>query len=453
MSLLSVKQNAEFWGFSETWIYRHRLELHGFKIGSRIRFDTEKQKELLSRHRDRTQAHFSFKFHLTKRILTNNLISEVKELASDKKSKTRSYGYGSVYKRKKGKSWTIGFYDENGKRIQKTMSHAECREEAVLALQKEIVKTFDRTHGIENKKENIGFKTFAKIYLEDYMKINRRNFRPDTYRLQTLCDYFKNVDLRIITPLDIERFRASRLKRGNSKSTVNRYLQLLKRMFNLAIEEGYLEENVIRKVKLFSEKDNLKERILTEDEERKLMDNCTETLKPIIAIALNTGMRRAEILNLTWSQIDFEARKIKVEKTKSGKVRYIPINEIINISLRRLKTENGQSPFVFFNPETKLPYQDMKTTFKRACRISGIKGLRFHDLRHTFASRLIERGVDIETARDLLGHHSILITQRYIHSSDDRKMAAVEILLKKTQKIEQDSDNLVTIENQSRLIS
>ena len=283
------------------------------------------------------------------------------------------------------------------------------------------------------------------------MKVTRRNFKPDVYRLQILCGYFKNVDLRTITPLEIERFRASRLRRGNTRSTVNRYLQLMGKMFNLAIEEGYLEENPARKVKSFSEKNNLKERILTEEEEEKLMENCSDYLKSIITVALNTGMRKAEILNLQWKQIDFKARRIKVEKTKSGKVRFIPINDVLFYELNRLKGENSQSPFVFINPRTERPYLDMKTGFKGALRRAGIEGLRFHDLRHTFASRLVEKGIDIETVRDLLGHHSILITQRYIHSNDERKRAAVELL---NGKIEDKScDKMVAIENQSKLIN
>jgi len=81
----------------------------------------------------------------------------------------------------------------------------------------------------------------------------------------------------------------------------------------------------------------------------------------------------------------------------------------------------------FCNPETGKPYLDMKTGFKGACRRAGITDLRFHDLRHTFASRLVEKGVDIETLKELLGHHSITITQRYIHSNDERKRAAVDL--------------------------
>lgn len=278
----------------------------------------------------------------------------------------------------------------------------------------------------------------------------RRNFKPDVYRLHKLCDYFKDVDLRIVSPLMIERFRKSKLKDGRTKSTCNRYLQLLKRMFNVAIEEGYAEENPVRKVKLYSEKDNLKERTLKPNEEIRLMETCSETLRPIITVALNTGMRRAEILNLKWSQIDFKARRIRVEKTKSGKVRFVPVNNTLFYELNRLRDENGQSPYIFFNPETGKPYLDMKTGFKGACRRAGIHSLRFHDLRHTFASRLVEKGIDIETVRDLLGHHSIMVTQRYTHSSDERKRAAVELLNGKIEGKICYTD--VTQENQSKLI-
>ena len=370
---------------------------------------------------------------------------------ASKSTKTRHYGYGSVYQRKK--TWIIDFY-VNGKRIQKAVPEAQNEQQAKLALVQEKNRYLDtELFEKEHREEKIGFRDFAQIYHEVHMKTNRRNFKPDTYRLQTLCSYFKNVDLRNLTPLDIERFRAFRLKKGNSKSTVNRYLQLMGKMFNLAMEEGYLEENPARKVKPFSEKDTQKERILTEAEEEKLMQNCSSNLKPIITVALNTGMRRAEILGLTWNQVDLEARMIKVERTKSGRVRYMPINDDLFKQILKLKSDNGQSPFVFLNPETKRPFLDMKTPFKRACRISGIEGMRFHDLRHTFASRLVANGIDVETVRDLLGHHSILVTQRYVHSTDERKRKAVEILNKKNEKKAKMVTKMVTSENQSRSIS
>ncbi|MBA7483465.1 Tyrosine recombinase XerC [subsurface metagenome] len=346
------------------------------------------------------------------------------------KKKPTCLNYGRIYMRtyKSGRSsWTLDYHNENGKRVQKALPYVRSRKEALFALSKKIVEVFDRRYGKEQKREEIGFKTFAQIYLQDYAMIAKRSWRTDAGRLRIMGQFFKDIELREITPLIIQKFRAWRLKEGNTKSTANRYLALLKKMFSIAIGENYAEENPVKKVKFFSEKDNLKERILTEEEEVKLMETCSDALYPILIAALNTGMRKGEILNLRWTQIDLKGRRIRVEKTKSGKVRHIPINDILLYELRGLKDKNS---YVFFNPKTGKPYVDMKTGFKAACRRAGIKGMRFHDLRHTFASRLIEKGADIETVRDLLGHSAITVTQRYTHSTDDRKKIAVELLSK-----------------------
>ncbi len=131
-------------------------------------------------------------------------------------------------------------------------------------------------------------------------------------------------------------------------------------------------------------------------------------------------------------------------------MRFIPLNDVLFNELYRLKSGRGQSPFVFFNPETGKPYLDMKTGFNGACRRAGINNLRFHDLRHTFASRLVERSIDIETVKELLGHHSIMVTQRYTHSSDERKRAAVDLL--SSREAGKVCDVSVTQGNQSKLI-
>ena len=446
---LNTKEAARFLKVSVRSLFRFVSEgtIPFYKPKGRLKFEKSELVDWMKRS--------GRKGVLARMTLTNQVLMSIDKMGGQNKVATSKkachYGYGSVYQRKK--TWTYDFY-VNGKRIQKAVPEAESREEALHILLEERIKSFDKPHEIEERREEkIGFRDFASIYHEVHMKTNRRNFKPDTYRLQTLCSYFKDRDLRTLTPLDIERFRASRLKKGNSKSTVNRYIQLMGKMLNLAVEEGYLEKNPARKVKPFSEKDTQKERILTEAEEEKLKENSSPNLKPIITHALNTGMRRAEILGLTWNQVDLEARMIKVERTKSGRVRYIPINDDLFKQFLKLKSDNGESPFVFLNPETKQPFLDMKTPFKRACRISGIEGMRFHDLRHTFASRLVANGIDIETVRDLLGHHSIVVTQRYVHSSDEQKRKAVEILNKKTEKKAKMVTKMVTIENQSELIS
>ena len=455
--LLTVQETANYLHVSKSTIYRlaESKELSHIKKRFGLRF----RKEDLDNWLEKDKKKASFLPDINQNLLTNfsPLVIDKEKGGNSRLAKKKptcfNYGFGNVrlrtYKSRRT-CWTIDYRDENGKRVQKVLPHVQSKEEAAFTLQKEVAEVFDREHGIERRRRKIGFRDFAKIYLEDYMMTVRRNFRPDIYRLHKLCDYFQNVDLRGISPLMVERFRKSKLKDGRTKSTCNRYLQLLKRMFNIAIEEGYVEENPVRKVKLFSEKDNLKERILTEAEEGKLMEICSDTLNPILVVALNTGMRRAEILNLNWSQVDFKARRIKVEKTKSGKVRFIPLNDVLYNELCRLKSGRGQSPFVFFNPETGKPYLDMKTGFKGACRRAGVENLRFHDLRHTFASRLIERGVDVVTVKELLGHHSITITQRYTHSRDERKVAAVGLLSRRIE--DKICDVSVTQENQSELI-
>ena len=145
-------------------------------------------------------------------------------------------------------------------------------------------------------------------------------------------------------------------------------------------------------------------------------------------------MRKSEILNLRWKQVDLKKNLIKVEDTKSGKSRYININSELSCLLPGLKTKNKESEFVFSNPETAKPYVDLKRAFKTACERAGIRELRFHDLRHTFASRLVEGGVDLITVRDLLGHSTVKVTERYTHSNQKLRKEAVEVLVEKTNK-------------------
>ena len=118
-------------------------------------------------------------------------------------------------------------------------------------------------------------------------------------------------------------------------------------------------------------------------------------------------------------------------KTKSGKPRFININGPLLEELTKLRTGAKGSPYVLPNRGTGKPYACLYRSFTKSCRETEITGLRFHDLRHTFATRLVQAGVDIETVRSLLGHHSIVMTQRYTHSSHEMKQRAVDLLAKK----------------------
>lgn len=139
-------------------------------------------------------------------------------------------------------------------------------------------------------------------------------------------------------------------------------------------------------------------------------------------------MRFSEIMNLGWKQVDFNAKRLRVENTKSSKIRFININGPLLEELTRLRGRASGSPCVFPNQGTGKPYVCLHRSFVTACKKAGVQGLRFHDLRHTFASRLDAKGVGIETIRDLLGHSSVVLTQRYTHSNNQLKQQAVDLL-------------------------
>lgn len=181
-----------------------------------------------------------------------------------------------------------------------------------------------------------------------------------------------------------------------------------------------------------------KDRILAEEEIVRLLRACAAHLRPIILAALCTAMRRGEILSLKWDQVDLGKRMIYVEKTKSGKPRIIPINSILLNELSRLRQANGKSEYVFLDPASERPMKDIKTAFRSACarakknpddeKDPGIVGLRFHDLRHNAASKMVEAGIDLVTVSKILGHASIQTTMRYAHPTPENMRRAVETL-------------------------
>lgn len=345
------------------------------------------------------------------------------EMAKAKYKSRYNYGFGAIYQRKTkdGNSrWYLDYRNGSGKRVQKVAGHAVSKEDAALALREELARVLRQDYGIASEPEPVSFRQMAQLYMDNYAKANKKSWLTDEFRLRNLLDFFGEYQLKAITPLLIEKFKASRLDAGNSKSTVNRYLALLKIVFRLAADWGYSDSSPLKNVRLFSEKDTQKERYLTDAEERALLEHSTPRLRPIVLFALHTGMRRGEILSLKWADVDLSRKVIRVETAKNGRTRFIPINSTLSEELDKLRSARGKSTLVF-------PYKSVRTAFENACKKAKL-ALRFHDLRHTFATRLVEKGVDLITVQHLLGHHSVTMTQRYTHSSDDRKMSAVQLL-------------------------
>jgi integrase len=181
------------------------------------------------------------------------------------------------------------------------------------------------------------FSEFAKEYLE-FARGNKKSWERDMYALRSLMPFLGSYKLTEISPILIEKYKLER-KQAVSTRTVNIELALLRRMFNLATSWDKCKSNPLNKVKSFQGLPP-KERVLTEEEEKRLIDESPKHLRPILITALNTGMRRGEILLLKWSEIDLSTGYIHVRKSKSGKSRKIPINETLRETLLELQSQN-----------------------------------------------------------------------------------------------------------------
>ncbi len=325
----------------------------------------------------------------------------------------------------RGKSYYIDFYYE-GKRYTEKVGKVS----KGVAEEKLDIKRSEAIRGEWKPKViRVPFEKFKEQYLE-YSGANKRpgSFRRDQVSIKALSVFLGSKALSEINPLLIERYKQDR-KEKVKPGTINRELSCLRHMFTMAIKWGRAQKNPVKEVKMFKEPKG-RERILSEEEEGRLLEAVRSTtksrhLEPIIITALNTGMRRGEILNLKWGNVDFKAGVIIVEGTKNGEIRRIPMNKKLTDILGNAK-KLSNSEYVF--SENGKPYGDVKTGWWNALKRAKIEGLTFHSLRHTFGTRLGMAGVDIRTIQELMGHKEIKMTMRYSHPTPEHKRRAVEVL-------------------------
>lgn len=199
----------------------------------------------------------------------------------------------------------------------------------------------------------------------------------------------------------------------------------MKHMYTKAIEWGYVRANPSKGVKLLKEPPG-RLRYLRPEEVNTLLISCPRHIRPVVITALNSGMRKSEILNLMWSEVDLKNRKITVTNAKNNESRVIPINQTLYLELSAL-SEKSRSEFVFADDDGN-PYRDIKKRFSSALKKAGIDDFRFHDLRHTFGSHLVMQGVDLRTVQQVMGHREIRTTMRYSHLSPEYVQEAMERL-------------------------
>ena len=169
-------------------------------------------------------------------------------------------------------------------------------------------------------------------------------------------------------------------------------------------------------------------RFLDTNEIQLLLQASSEDFRPVLITALHTGMRRGEILNLKWDDVNLKNRIITVQESKSGKKRMIPVDDTLYQTLRPLRSRFHKG-YVFPLPgKPEKQWIDFRRRFRSAIRKAGIKDFRFHDIRHTFASHLVMNGVDIKSVQELLGHASLTMTMKYAHLAPDHRLRAIKTL-------------------------
>jgi integrase len=335
--------------------------------------------------------------------------------------------------RKRGKRWMLDVYID-GNRRREMIPHARREKQAKKAEIKLQQELFDNR--FNTQKDVPLLSDFIDEHFLPWSRTNKRSWRSDRWRATSLKTFFAGKRLNEITPILIEKFKSREretiTQRGakQSPASVNRKIELLSRILSMAVDYEMIPSNPCRRVRKF-QLNNRRERYLSVEEENRLLSvliGRKAYLRPIIILALNTGMRRGEILNLEWWQVDFSSNRLIVTKTKSGKPRHIPMNEIVRETLVELK-EGSKGNYVFESrKKAGQPILDPKKAFNSALKDAGIENFRFHDLRHTAGTRLAEAGADAFTIKDILGHASIQTSAIYVHATDEGKRRALTAL-------------------------
>jgi integrase len=253
-----------------------------------------------------------------------------------------------------------------------------------------------------------------------------------------------NTPIHTLTVEVLDHYRAQRLGEKVGPATINREMATLKHALSKAVEWKLLRKSAreeLTAIRKYQEPDGRLRYLSGEAEAERLLQACEDWLRPIVLTAIHTGMRKGELLGLTWDCVDMTRGFIRLKQTKNGKARALPLNETLWGLFSQLRTR-PDVPWVFHDAHGRR-YNDVRHAFERACVGVGLVDFHFHDLRHTFASWLIMRGVPLATVSTLLGHTSPTMTLRYAHLSPKHLTSAVRVL---DPNSDRSLDNYLTIQ-------
>ncbi len=330
-------------------------------------------------------------------------------------------------------------------------------------------KALGQDDPVEARRRKAAVPTFEAFVTDRYTPwatVQRKTGAEQATRLTAVFGpTLRAVRLDAITAFHIERWRSARLKEGITASTINRDLNTLRGALSRAVEWGMLSTHPLAKVKASKVDTRAVVRFLAADEDKRLraalvarddvrraerrsanrwrlergydpwpdLGVYTDHLTPLVLLALNTGLRRGELFHLRWRDVDLAANVLTVrgDGAKSGQTRHVPLNvEAVTVLTTWRGDPRPALGFVFPSPfAADEPLEDIKKAWLPLMRAAKIVAFRFHDTRHTFASRLVQAGVDLNTVRELLGHADLKMTLRYAHLAPEHKAAAVAKLV------------------------
>lgn len=355
---------------------------------------------------------------------------------------------------RRGQVWWINL-KYNGKRVRQStdVKDRKLAEKIHAKVLTQLVegKWFDKQLGED--------KTLSELldkYIAEHSTPNKsdRSIRQDKGFKKDMIEFFGDVPLTQITPGRISAYKAHLRAKGLAPASINSQRGVLCHAFKKAIREWeWVKENPVEKVSREKVR-NERDRWLTLEEEKRLLDCCViyatgkenvqiphYWLQEIVIFDLNTGMRMDELLSLEWPHVDLFRRTATVVRSKNGEKRTIPLNRnAFELLKEKAKVRHIKSNYVFASEVgTKIIGRNLRRGFYDALDRAKIEDFRFHDLRHTFATRLAQAGIDLYKIAKLLGHKTITMTQRYSHHYPESLRDGVEVL-----------DRAVTIWSQSK---
>ncbi len=341
-----------------------------------------------------------------------------------------------IYKR--GRFWWIAYGDGSGRQNRESTGSIK-KSDAIAILEKKRTEVREGKNPILKKGKKIRFEIFSEDYLKE--REGKKSYTFARQMTSQLNKFFGKYHLDQITLPLVKQYKQKRrndeaVNRGRkiSPATINREISVLRNALNVAVENELLRFNpLVKQGKALFTKENEKQRIFTNAEIAALLAEAPLPLKWFVILGANTGMREGEIMGLRWNEIDLGAKVITLEasRTKGNRTHPVFMNEPVAALLGERQLHKGEqgSEYVFPNPSTGKPFRWISHAWAKLldkCKINPPG--RFHDLRHTWATRQAESGTPQADIRDMLGHRYSQTTDRYMSGTDKRKREAVHLV-------------------------